>query len=125
EGVLEDHLHLGAERAQLLPRQLGEVDHRPLARTEEDLPARRRHGPEDASGGRRLATAALADQAERLALTDLEADVVDGPELRHPPSREALLDREELSKVLDLEEGGEPALPSLGSARHDTTSVSW
>ena len=104
ERILEDHLDLGPERAQLLPGQLGQVHDGPLARPEEDLPARRRHGPEDAAGGRRLAAAALADEPEGLALADLEAHVVDGADLGHHPPREALPDGKELPQVLDLEQ---------------------
>ena len=68
EGVLEDHLDLRAERPQLPPGEPGQVDDGTPSRPEQDLPARRGHRPEDAAGGRRLAAAALADQAQRLAL---------------------------------------------------------
>jgi hypothetical protein len=39
---------------------------------------RRRHQPENAPARRRLAAARLADEAERLALLDPKADIVDG-----------------------------------------------
>ena len=70
--VLEDHLHLAAEEAQLVALDAAEV-----AAVEEHLAG---GGPvelEDGAAGRRLAAAAFADQAQRLAAADEEGDAVD------------------------------------------------
>src|SRR6185295_16553868 len=61
--VLEDHLHARARAALLLPRQLGHV-----AAFEQHLARRRAGQLHDRLARRRLATAGLADEAERLAL---------------------------------------------------------
>src|SRR5688500_7044447 len=69
--VLEDHLHVAPEPAQLLRRVRGEI-----GAFEDDLAA---GGPlelQDAAPGRGLAAAGLADQAERLAAAQREADAV-------------------------------------------------
>ena len=70
--ILEDHLHLAPERAHLPGLELADV----LA-VEDDLAGGQVEQPGDAAGQGRLAAAGLADQAERLAPADLEADPVD------------------------------------------------
>src|SRR6185437_511364 len=80
--LLEDHADAGA----------AQPPHRALVERQKILAgeayaaggdARRRLGqkPHDRQGGDALAAAALADDAEHLALGDLEADVVDGGDL--------------------------------------------
>src|SRR5205814_9133581 len=55
--------------------------------------------------GRRLAGARLADEAERLAFTDLERDVVDGSHVIHGSlDQEAFAHREPFAQVGDLEQ---------------------
>src|SRR5487761_463492 len=72
-GVLEDHLEPAAIGPQPAAGEIGEVD------TVEDHAARgQRVQPGDAPGQRRLATAGLAHQAERLTAADLDADAVHG-----------------------------------------------
>ena len=104
EGVLEDHLHVGPERAERLPRQGRQVDDAAASRGKEDLPAGRRHSAEDAAGGRRLAAAALADEPKGLPLADHEAHVVDRPDVADYPAPEPAPDREELRQPAHLEE---------------------
>ena len=67
--VLEDHLHAGPGPPQRVALQLGELD------AVEADPARGGAGElHDRAAGRRLPAPGLADQAERLALDDVEAD---------------------------------------------------
>src|SRR6478736_6206898 len=88
-GVLEDHLHVASDRAQLVLLEVRDVtpleDHRAAGGLVE---------PRDEAGGRRLATARLPDEPERLTLTEGEADAVDGLDGR--------LDH---AQALDLTEG--------------------
>ena len=70
-GVLEDHLRMPAQRPQLAPAERREVQaHEPNA------PARRGIQPQERAAERRLATAALADQTERLVPRDRQADTI-------------------------------------------------
>src|SRR5215218_9721506 len=94
-GVLEDELrdtgprhavHAGAD----------------LMAVEKDAAARRRLEAEDRQGEGRLAAAGLADDAEALALLELEIDAVDGRE--GPSAAEVAPDRKMDRKVLDLED---------------------
>ena len=62
-GILEDHLHVAARPADLV----GALPHQVLA-AEDDLAAGRTIELQDGAPGRRLAAAALADQAQRFAL---------------------------------------------------------
>ena len=72
EGILEDHLGPAAEGQQILRRQAQHV----LA-GEAHLAARGRGEAQDGAAERALAAAALAHQAEGIALLDGEADAVD------------------------------------------------
>ena len=51
-----------------------------------------------------LAAAALADQRQRLAASDREADVVDGPHLADDAAQQAALDREEFVQAAHVEQ---------------------
>jgi hypothetical protein len=74
--VLEDELEAGADLPQALARQAGQV--LPV----EAHPTRRgRRQLDDRLAGRRLAAARLADEAERLALADVEGHARDGVDL--------------------------------------------
>ncbi len=79
-GILEDHLQ-GA-----LAGGVRLCCHVPAA--EEDPPAGRPHEAGDDVRDRRLAAARFADEAEDLALSDRERDVVHGPEDLARPSRQ-------------------------------------
>ena len=54
--------------------------------------------------GRRLAAAGLADQPQRLALADLEADAVDRLDVPDHAAKQAALDREVLLDVADVQQ---------------------
>ena len=73
-GVLEDHLHVAAQRAAAGPAGSPNTS---SPRNVND-PGRRLDEPQQAARRGRLAAARLADQAERLALVDGEAHAVDG-----------------------------------------------
>ena len=98
-GVLEDDLHLAAERTQLALGQLGDVP--PL---EADRALGRVEQAEHEPGGRGLAATRLAHDAERLAAADGQGDVLDGMHGPEPLREHALLDGEVLREVLDLDD---------------------
>ena len=103
-GVLEDHLHLPVEGPALIARRLVDV----LAPVEH-LAARRIVEPDQDPSRRGLAAARLADQAESLALVDLERDPVD--RLQVLPA-----DPEVLLEVFYLEQRPAVRAPVLGHA---------
>jgi hypothetical protein len=70
--VLEDHLHVPPQRAQLALRQVGDV--RAL---EDDRTTGRFEEPDEHAARGRLAAAGLADQPQRLSLVDIEVETVD------------------------------------------------
>src|SRR5690606_10597185 len=100
------------EGPQLALGELGHVDDLTVRQAEQHLAGGRVHGAQHALGRRRLAAAALAHEAEDLAVVDLEADVVDGPDVADRALQGARLDRVELPQVPDVEEGR-----AAGSAR--------
>ena len=100
ERVLEDDLHVAPHVAQLLARRVGDV-----ASLEPDLARAGLDQPQDAAPGGRLAAAALADEAERLAAPDLEADAVDRVHRADLPPEHPAMDRELLRQAADGEEG--------------------
>ena len=72
-GVLEDDLHLAAHLRR--HRAVGDVD---LLAVDEQFARGRRVDQRDDAGERRLAAAAFADDRQRLALLDREADALHG-----------------------------------------------
>src|SRR5204863_6510227 len=104
EGILKDHLDLGPQRQQLALRQGREIDDLARSRTIEDLAAGRIDRAQDAARGGGLAAAALADQAERLALLEDEVDAVDGADMADHRLEESARDREEFLQAADLEQ---------------------
>ena len=99
--VLEDHLHLAPQRQQRAPVRVW----RCRTPSIDDRAAGRLEQPRDQARGRGLAAARLADEAERLALVDVERDAVDGLHgadllLEDDP----LADREVLDEVAHLDE---------------------
>src|SRR5207249_6263684 len=70
--VLEDHLHLAPQAAQL-----GSAQGRDVASVEHDAPAARVGQPQHRAPDRGLAAAGLADQADGLVFPDIEAHAVD------------------------------------------------
>src|SRR5262249_30058643 len=91
--VLEDHLDAAPERAEAPPGQ-----RRDVPALEEDPPFRRLGQTQEGAGRCRLAAARLADEGDRLAGIDVEADAVD----RVHGVPVAL---EPLDELLDLHEG--------------------
>ncbi len=121
ERVLEDDLHLPPVGAQLRPAEARDVGTVELdaARGRLDQP---QHGATDC----RLAAARLADQPQRLARTDREADAVDREDMAGRAPQYALLDREMLLELPHLQDrrhgrralrrcGGRPASAMPGS----------
>ena len=124
ERILEDHLHLSTQRAQLRRAQPAHLDHRASGDPHEDLAPRRLDGPQDAPRRRGLSAAALADQAQRLPLVDVKVDAVHRPDVAHRPLPEALPDRKELLQPGDpqqglLGQGGRPRDPGLAGHPRD------
>ena len=123
EGVLEDHLGPAAEGKQILRRQARHI----LAR-EAHLAARGRGEAQDGAAQRALAAAALAHQAEGIALLDGEADAVDRADdarraagKRSPrPLARTILDL----KPLDLEQR-RLGPPRVTSPRAGMQAVAW
>src|SRR5262249_48254132 len=70
------------------------------------LAGRRLDGSQDATGCRRLATSALADQRQRLPAIDEEAHVIDRFHLSDRLAQESASNREILLEPPDLEERG-------------------
>src|SRR3954447_267363 len=100
-GVLEDHLHLPPQRSHLAAAEA-----RDLPPFESDRAGGRLDQLQHRPAGGRLAAAGLADQAERLAALDPEADPVDRPHLvDFAVDQDSALDREVLDEVVDLEQG--------------------
>src|SRR5439155_3111968 len=98
--VLEDDLHLAPHRPQITA-----TERRHVLAEHPDLAVRRLQELHDAVPGRRLARSGLADQAERLALSDLERDVVDGAHVvDRPLDQPALAHGEVLLEPFDDDE---------------------
>ena len=97
--VLEHHHHVAAHLEQRIALDGGDV-----LTVEQDAPAGRGEQPHDAAGHRRLATARFADDAQGLALVDVQRHAVDRAD-----TADLLLEddpagyREVLLQVLDLE----------------------
>ena len=100
ERVLEDHLHVAAQRLERLAARGGDV----LA-VEADLAGAGLEQPHQRPRQRGLAAARLPHQPHRLALVEGEADVVDGLDAGHlAAEHDALAHREVLAQVVDLEQ---------------------
>jgi hypothetical protein len=99
-GILEDDLHLAAQRAQIAARKPRDV----LA-----VEAHRARGglgqPENAAPGRGLAAAALPHQTEHFALVHVEGHAVHRAHLPGLPAEESATDGKVLDQVADLEQG--------------------
>ena len=100
--ILEDDAHVAAQRAAR-----GGVELAGVATEHDDAPRVGGGQLEDLQQRRRLAAARLADEPERLALADVEADPVDGV---HGPDAaledRALVQREAALECVDLEHDG-------------------
>src|SRR5262249_40545476 len=97
----------------------------------EDHAARRRPLElEDAAAGRRLAAARLADEPERLAAPDREADAVHGADEAPRLAEQPPTDREVLDEVPDLQQQLAAAvprhrIPSAASRSASQHAVTW
>ena len=99
-GILKDHLHLTPQRPHPPPREAGDLPTLEADRARSWL-QQLQHGAAE----RRLAAARLADQAQRLAPADGEADVIDRSHLVDlAVDQQPALDREVLDEVGDLEQ---------------------
>ena len=98
ERVLEDDLHLPPVGAQL---RLAEM--RDVGAVDRDAAGGRLDQPQDRAADRGLAAAGFADQRERLAGADFQRHAVDRVDVAGRAAQQALLDREMLLEVLDLE----------------------
>ncbi len=99
--VLEDDLHLLTQDARVAPAQLPDVT--PF---EEHLALRRRQQIEDHASRGRLAGTRLADEPERLALTNREIDPVDRFHVADVTREDARVDRKVFVEVADLDQIG-------------------
>src|SRR6185437_3298495 len=96
--VMEDHVHVPAQRAHLAPREVGDV-----GAEDADRPVGRLDEAHDAVADGRLAAARLADQADELARADRQRHAVD--RLHDPAAaRELRADVEVLDEAFDLED---------------------
>ena len=98
-GVLEDDLHLFAQLADFLARELLHV-----AAFEENLAFGRRQKAQHDASRRRLARAGLAHEAQRFALPDRKVDAVDGAHVADVTRQNAGVNRKILVEVADLEQ---------------------
>src|SRR5699024_7855556 len=87
--ILEDHLHVGARVADLAGAEMAD-----LFALEVDLTRRRLDQLQHRTPQRGLATAALAHQAQHLALLHLQVYAVYGLDRGNRTSQQAALDRE-------------------------------
>ena len=115
--VLEDHLEVGAQPAQLGAAHLGDASLAAVLRVVGDPAVRRRHQPEQRAAERGLAAAGLADQAEHLAALEGDGDAVDGLDAARlqaqHPRQGAALELEVDGEILDVEDrvGPRPGQP--------------
>src|SRR5262249_54090614 len=97
--VLEDDLHLAADRPQIVVAQLREI-----APLEDHFAARRALELENAAAGRRLAAARLAHEPEGLAALEREAHAAHGANQPQAAAEEPARDPEMLHQIPDFEE---------------------
>ena len=91
-GILKDHLHVAAQTLEARSSAACATLMTPmLAIFEPDVAAGRVVGAQDATARGRLAAAAFADQAQRLALADEEVDPIHSLDVADEPSPDALL----------------------------------
>src|SRR5215467_14844477 len=88
---------------------------RDVMTVELDRPACRLEQPQHGARHRRLAAPALADEPQRLAFVDLEADPVDRVDLPDGAADDASLDGEMFLEVGDLQHGD----------AHEAAPISW
>jgi hypothetical protein len=100
-GVLEDHLHLATQRAEIAAAHA-----RDLAAVEPDRAGGRLQELEDRARQGGLSAAGLSDQAQRFAGRHREGDPVHGSHRADlPVDQDSGLDREVLDEAVNLQEG--------------------
>ena len=113
-GVLKNDLHVPAQTAQFVLVEVGD-----LLALEAHRARRRVHQAQDQASGGRLAAAGFADQRQRLAAGDLEADVLDGAHQADDlAADEAAADRKMLDQAIDLQDRD-----IVRDIAHDVTST--
>src|SRR5205807_2043413 len=118
-GILEDDLHVAAQRAQRAAGQGGDV----LA-VEPDLAGGRLDQPQDAAPGGRFAATRFADEAQGLAGIDLEARPIDRMHPLDLAREQPALHRVVLDQLPDAQQrlaGG--AILQVGA--HNTQATLW
>ena len=100
ERVLEDHLDLAPQRAELALAHRQDV-----APVEKNLPAGRGHELEDGFPNRGLAAPAFADQPDRRAGLDGETHIIDRFHIVDMPAEHTAGDGEPGTEIFDFEEG--------------------
>lgn len=99
-GILEDHLGMAAEAAQLAALQRAHV-----GAEDRDLAGVGLDQAQHAASQGGLAAAAFADQAEGLARGKVEIDTIDGAHRPDLPAEQPTADREVLHQAADAQEG--------------------
>ena len=110
--VLEDDLHPAPVRLQLRA-----LERRDVPAVEVDRARRRLDEPQQQPPDRRLAAARFADEPQRLAARDLEADAVDRLDDGDRPLQDPAADREVLDEIADLDERCRRARALVGGER--------
>ena len=116
-GILVDHLH-----APPVGQHGGTVEMGDVLAVDPDGAAGGLQQFQQRAAHRRLAAAAFADQAQRLAAPDGERHTVDGIDMARNTAEHALVDRKVLLEVADLEEslGHAAPLSRLSACQHAT-----
>jgi len=98
-GVLEDDLHLLAERLECLPGSVEDI-----GVVEGDLAAGGRDQSQQGSANGGFAAARFSDEAERFPSLDVEGHAVDGLHIPRSPLKQPGPDRKVGLEVLDVEQ---------------------
>ena len=118
-GVLKDDLHVPAQPPQCILAEIGDF----LA-PETHRARRRIHQAQHETSRGRLAATGLADQRQRLAARDLEADILDGAHQTHLPAQDdAAAELKMFDQAVDLEDRdfAAHAATSTGAFQQATT----
>ncbi len=95
EGILKDHLHLVAQRLELVAPQAGNIQHRLAFGLEEDFSSGWGQRAQDAARGGGLAAAAFAYQGKGFTLVDIKSHIVHRPHVPDHLLPEALANGKE------------------------------
>ena len=109
EGILEDHLDAAAHAAQTR-----RVEAQHVVAVEADAAAVRLDEADDRAAGRRFAAAGFADERQRLALEEIEGDILDRMDRAGLAAEQAAADVETGDEVLHLEDRRLAAVDGIG-----------